>query len=306
MLLVGTCFAGCSGDSTSDRGDASAGDAGSSPADASSADASVDDGGNSSAVEVCDGIDNDGNGIIDDVDVGHDGVCDCLRIATLGYRGKWGVGDVFSNWLDGKSINGAVSLGSQTLTAQGLVAFQVIVVQDVRQGSAGQEGIGSGLGRTYSSAEVQALKAWVDQGGGLMTLTGYADSSEIANVNKLLSPFGLSYGSTPILPKNGSSTKPVTHWATHPVTEAIARVGVDNGYPVMGGTLIAWEPAQGSWDLGRVVESGAGHVLSWGDEWITYDSEWSDHPDYQVERFWLNALKWLTVAGNCQVPIKPN
>ncbi len=29
--------------------------------------------------EVCDGIDNDGNGIIDDVDVGHDGVCDCLR-----------------------------------------------------------------------------------------------------------------------------------------------------------------------------------------------------------------------------------
>ena len=28
--------------------------------------------------ETCDGIDNDGNGIVDDVDVGHDGVCDCL------------------------------------------------------------------------------------------------------------------------------------------------------------------------------------------------------------------------------------
>ena len=27
--------------------------------------------------EICDGLDNDSNSIIDDVDVGHDGVCDC-------------------------------------------------------------------------------------------------------------------------------------------------------------------------------------------------------------------------------------
>ncbi len=266
------------------------------------------DGGGSSKVEICDGIDNDGNGIIDDVDVGHDGVCDCLRIATLGYRGQWSTGsEVFNNWLNGKSVNGAVSLGSQTLTAGVLDQYQVIVVQDVRVGTAGQEGIGKGIGRAYSDAEVQALKAWVDQGGGLMTLVGYADSSEVINVNALLSPFGLSYGTTPILQKSGSSTRPVTHWATYPpLTDAIVEVGVDNGYPVLGGgTVIAWEPNQGSWDLGRAVESASGHVLVWGDEWITYDSEWSGHPEYQVERFWLNALKWLTVAGNCQVPIRP-
>ena len=44
-------------------------------------------------------------------------------------------------------------------------------------------------------------------------------------------------------------------------------------------------------------------VLVWGDEWISFDSEWVGHPDYQVERFWLNALKWLSPAGECQVPI---
>jgi hypothetical protein len=43
----------------------------------------------------------------------------------------------------------------------------------------------------------------------------------------------------------------------------------------------------------------------WGDEWITYDSEWDEgqHPEYDVERFWLNVLKWLTPKDECQVPI---
>jgi hypothetical protein len=41
----------------------------------------------------------------------------------------------------------------------------------------------------------------------------------------------------------------------------------------------------------------------WGDEWITYNSEWVNHPDYQVPLFWTNTIKWLTVAGTCQVPI---
>ena len=46
-----------------------------------------------------------------------------------------------------------------------------------------------------------------------------------------------------------------------------------------------------------------GRVYVWGDEWITYDSEWSAHTDYQVERFWLNSLKWLTAVGRCQVEL---
>ncbi|HEY3452005.1 MAG TPA: hypothetical protein VGK67_36940 [Myxococcales bacterium] len=263
------------------------------------------DGGGGSNVEVCDGIDNDFNGIIDDVDVGKDGICDCLKIATLGFPGQWGNGDVFNSWLNGKSLDGAVSLGSKVLTAEVLAPFQVIVVQDVRAGAPGEEGKGKGIGRGYSTAERDALKAWVEAGGGVMTLIGYSDSSEVENVNVLLGAFGLGYGSTQILPRSGGSTVPVTHWAAHPTTEGIQKIGVDNGYPVTGGTLVAWEPDPGAHDVARVTTLGKGHVFVWCDEWITYDSEWSSHADYQVERFWLNVIKWITAEGFCQVTLPP-
>ena len=87
----------------------------------------------------------------------------------------------------------------------------------------------------------------------------------------------------------------------HPVTAGVTQIGVDNGYPVAGsGTTIATEQGH---DLLKAQEVGAGHVLMWGDEWITYDSEWTGHPEYQVEVFWINAIKWLTPAMDCQVPI---
>src|SRR5262245_32732688 len=73
---------------------------------------------------VCDGIDNDGNGIIDDVDVGKDGICDCLRIATLGLAGPWGQGDVFAAWLDARSNFGATALNDQVLTPALLGQFE--------------------------------------------------------------------------------------------------------------------------------------------------------------------------------------
>jgi hypothetical protein len=242
--------------------------------------------------EVCDGIDNDGNGVIDDVDKGGDGICDCLRIATLGVPGKWGSGNVFSAWLNARSDLGATSLGDKVLTKQLLDGFEVIVAQDL-----------STMTRAYAPEEVTALSDWVKAGGGFMTLIGYAGTSELANVNKLLAAFGMSYTAQAILPKQGGSTVPVTGWDPHPVTSGVLKVGVDNGYPVAGtGTVIGRE---GGFDLLKVQEVGPGHVLTWGDEWITYDSEWSGHPDYQVERFWLNAIKWLTPAKQCQVALPP-
>jgi hypothetical protein len=49
-----------------------------------------------------------------------------------------------------------------------------------------------------------------------------------------------------------------------------------------------------------------GHVVVWGDEWITYDSQWRAVHDQQVERFWLNILKWTSPSQVCQVPITPD
>src|SRR5690606_9597809 len=134
----------------------------------------ADGSGAGSNEDTCDGLDNDGNGIIDDVDVGNDGICDCLRIATLGEAGEWGNGDIFTTWLDTRSATGATDLADATLTLDMLSAHQVIVVQNV-----------SVIGREYSDAEVTAFHDWIESGGGAMTLIGYADPDERANVNRL-------------------------------------------------------------------------------------------------------------------------
>ena len=90
-------------------------------------------------------------------------------------------------------------------------------------------------------------------------------------------------------------------WATHPITTAVTAVGVDNGYPVLdgddSGTVIARE---GGHVVAVAKTYGEGKVFVWGDEWITYNSEWAA-TDYQVEQFWLNAINWLTPQLECEI-----
>jgi hypothetical protein len=68
-------------------------------------------------------------------------------------------------------------------------------------------------------------------------------------------------------------------------------------------TALAWDPTG---DVALAVKDlGSGHIAMWGDEWITYDSEWQNLKDEQVERLWLNLFSWLSPANQCQVPIPP-
>ena len=231
-----------------------------------------------------------------DLDAGTsvDGGSDLCNGATLGVKGTWGAGDVFASWLSSRSNSGATALGDQTLTPALLADYQVIIAEDVSHN------------HPYSDDEVKALSDWVSKGGGLLTLTGYSqDATEVTNVNRLLAPFSISYGGAHILPKGaGNTTVPITTWNPHPIDAGVTAVGVDNGYPVMGmGDVIA---TSGAYDIGIAQTVANGHVFSWADEWITYNSEWDSHPDYQVQTFWVNAVKWLTVASQCQVSAPPN
>jgi hypothetical protein len=96
----------------------------------------------------------------------------------------------------------------------------------------------------------------------------------------------------------------IQRWDPHPITEGVSKVRTDNGVePEGSGTTIAW----GSDDRValQVIQVASGRVAVWGDEWITYDSEWQDLTDQQVELLWLNMLKWLSPPNKCQVPIPP-
>lgn len=246
---------------------------------------------------TCNGIDDDNDGVIDDVDVGMDGVCDCLTVATVGAPGGAGQGNVFNSWLDARSAAGSTDLTTMPLTATLLAPFQVLVVQNVE-------------GRVFSAEEIQAVQDWVRAGGGLMTLIGYSGANEGDSVNTLLAPFAVSYGTVDVMqgacPPNSipilcmRESKAVVEWQTHPISAGVTQVGMDNGKPVLGnGTIVATGEGH---TLAMAVEADAGKVFVWGDEWITFDSDWSGRPEFQVELFWTNALKWLTPVTECQVP----
>jgi len=242
--------------------------------------------------EVCDGVDNNCDGQLDNLDANSDGICDCLLVATLGVPGTWGAGDVFATWLSARSNNGAANLADQVLTPQLLAKYQVIVAQDVH------------MNHVYAADEILALQNWVKAGGGFMTLIGYSPPGDTTNVNLLLAPFGMNYGNKQILPRvGGAATAPITMWTPHPIDEGVTAVGVNSGYEIQGtGTVIA---EAGGFNVGLAQDVLPGHVFAWADEWISYNSEWTQHPDYQVQLLWVNAIKWLTATGICQVPIPP-
>lgn len=257
--------------------------------------------GNGSA-EVCDGLDNDGDGIADNVDAGGDGICDCLNIGTIGAIGPWSNGgNIFKEWLDTRSPIPAREIGNGTLDAAALAGLDVIVSLRVDTAALG-EGMGTPAHHEFANTEVAALEAWVRAGGGFLTTIGYQgdEAAEVENVNRLLAPFGLGYSDTN-LDLNGF----IETWAPHPISEGVERVRTDNGVEPddSNGTVVA----RGSGNRVAMVvdEIDAGRVIVFGDEWITYDSEWVDVEDQQIELLWLNMIKWLTPPARCQVPIPP-
>lgn len=241
-------------------------------------------------VESCDGYDNDANGVIDDLDVEGDGVCDCLNIATIGTLGTWGDGgNVFSDWLSTRSPRGFVALGDEKLTDDLLRPFQVIVVLNASTVDGHH---------SFSKSEIAALERWVRAGGGVMTTTGYTwnEAVEQENVNLLLAPFGMSYSTTK-LELDGYAQ----NWLVHPLTEEISNIYVENGVEPAGpdDTTLAYI---GDDQVAlQATEADRGRVVVWGDEWITYDSQWEDVADQQVARFWVNILGWLSPPRVCQV-----
>jgi hypothetical protein len=195
-----------------------------------------------------------------------------------------------------------VPLRDQVLTPELLAPFQVIVTLHAATSAV------MGRGRTvpglhaFSDTEVAAFQAWVQAGGGVMTTIGYTsdEAAEVVNVNRLLAPLGMGY-STTRLGLGGF----VNSWDAHPVTAGVQNIFTDNGVEPEGTAGMTLARGTNDQVALQVAQANTGRVVVWGDEWITYDSEWEDVREQQVETFWLNILKWLSPPNECQVPIPP-
>lgn len=240
-----------------------------------------------SATETtCDGKDDDCNGKIDHVDVGKDGICDCLSIGIIGSPGTNPSAD-FQAWLKGKgtSVERTHETATETFDAALLDKYDVVIFDR--------------LPREYSAAEAGVLKAWVEAGGGFMSMTGYTGAAAPDfYTNALLAPFGLEY-------QPGLYTEPVTIFATHPVTAGLTSVTFAGGYLVKdSGASGGTSTLLGSISAGPVAyahERGKGRGVVWGDEWIEFDSEWKTLPE--IQKLWVNIIAWLGPKNSCQVAI---
>jgi hypothetical protein len=328
---------------------------------------------------ACDGVDENENGIVDDVDKGKDGLCDCLHIGFLGALASDNGNSTgaFQAWLEARSDVPVKQIGARDkITADVLADLQVLIIGNMRErGNAG-----------FSNDELSAFSQWIQGGGGVMSLAGYsANPNDMQATVQLLAPTGMGYdlsvGGAGVLGMVMNGPPPViVHGITapdHPTVEGIKALGVFNAYPVTGdGQVIVRE---GNYTLAEAKEIGGGHVFVFADEWITQDVLWSPQtrpqtpcqqscnqcknqcsncdiqcqncqmqpcqggqqvPDggtcvrgcdqscnqcqtncqtceqactacsaleqddtLDMGRFWLNVIRWLTPANECQVPV---
>ena len=231
---------------------------------------------------VCDDIDDDCNGIVDDVDVGGDGICDCLSIALVGTPGSLAASE-FEQWLTDRGTT-SVRIDPPMVDATVLGAYDVVILDQ--------------LTRTYNAAEAAAFDAWVTAGGGLMAMTGHTANPVSAQQwpNSILGPMGLEY-------QGALLSGPVTDFLPHPTTAGLTSVTFLGGFAVVetipgASDVVAQLP--GPVAVAQAQERGAGKLFVWGDEWIEYDSEWATLPE--ITQMWTNIFAWLAPADICAVP----
>ena len=271
----------------------------------------------------------------------------CPPTATIGITGPWGAtfsngssgtvvtnGDAaFLNWLPTRGSNCVVQnldiSGNNYLTAARLAPYQIIIVLDLYHTQADKNSFFNqkltntgypaypGTQRTLLASEVNAVKDWVNSGGGLMTTIGTTNTAaEMANANLLLNPFGVAYSVTDVNILSGNSTvttfattAPIASWITAGITtlRVAGAVGIEglaggnlpnnsNTFSLYATSSYYSRAGSGTYDLGVAkIVNGSGRVNVWCDDAITYDVAWNTSA-YQTQIYWSNVLTWL---GQC-------
>jgi len=272
------------------------------------------------------------------------GNCTCIAIGSLGKVARYGSPenqdstDAFVQWMNTKST-AEVSLLTErtTITAELLANYDVLILQHLTDNR-------DQPAWTYTQAEIDAVSTWLNAGGAIIALTGYYsnNSYEIAPANQLLSPSGISYNGDDVLggdactttcPANPSSpccycwgnSIPVTGWEpAHPVSNALSQVPALRARTINAPADAQVVATEAGLVLAVAKQVGSGRVFVFGDEWVTYTSQWTGTGQAQGEaseynpcydwdaqqyrtaatvfnlpQFWYNVIKWASPLSTC-------
>jgi hypothetical protein len=280
-------------------------------------------------------------------------LCQPVRIVSIGQPATYGSGSTdstkaFEAFMNGNT-NGTATMKMQTtkptITADFLGQYDVVILQALYTTPYDQNQVWS-----FSSAEASALNDWVsNKGGAIIAMAGYFSDMpvEIGPLNQLMAPFGITYNSDDIFgqdycPDNlcycSLGSIPFNAWIDTPDCSAITvnhdgsplgKVGVFRGRSLQcsgnGCNVIAKDPKTGnSIGIGKPV--GQGRVFAWGDEWVTYTSQWgldatsnqydnattyaqctghTPHTSYAVPQFWYNVFRWVANTSCLTIIVPP-
>jgi hypothetical protein len=224
-----------------------------------------------------------------------------------------------------------------------LSKYDVIILQGLYN-TGSEYSLSSGGLWAYNDADAAALRDWVsNQGGAIIAMSGYFsnDTLEIQPLNQLLkgsdSWSGITYNPDNTFNDSGcvnycsACSVPFNGWTTNyadfdQITKNLKKVGVFFGRSIncTGATcqVFAKSPTFGNVGVAKIV--GNGRVFAWGDEWVTYTSQWGltdsmyDDPvkyaqcapltpktSFSVPQFWYNAFRWAVPSNTCFTIIVP-
>jgi hypothetical protein len=262
----------------------------------------------------------------------------CLSILSLGQPAVYGAGsgstdntNAFQDYMNTYTKNantGTTSVMTMvksraTITADFLKSYNVLILQAL------EDDIHAGSIWTFSQSETDALAKWVQEGGALITMTGYGGvSNEVQPLNQLLGGSnkwsGISYNTDDIFANCldnmcycTDSSLGFDGWQTNyadydQLTHNLKKVGVFHGRSIncTGSDCQVFAKDSSGNKIGVAKVVGKGHVVAWADEWVTYTSQWGiqasqwdSHTEctavnrtaklsYGVPQFWYDVFSW--------------
>ena len=293
-------------------------------------------------------------------DAGSCTLCQPVRILSIGQPAKYGANsgstdntDAFQAFMN-SNTNGTATMDMLTTfkhitdPSLGLSNYDVVILQALYDNPYDPNVLWK-----YTDADAAALHDWVSiKGGAIIAMSGYFSDTavEIQPLNQLLAPFGITYGADttftsgdcPNTPSSGPlcycayGSIPFENWsnAVPEITKSLAqkKVGVFMGRSITCSGSDCQTVATNTVDasaqsniVGVAKVVGNGRVFAWGDEWVTYTSQWGLTPDprydnattyaqcvgytpmtsYSVPQFWYNVFRWVAQTSCLTIVLPP-